>query len=59
MNLFMIAFTAVLFYVLSPGILLSVPANGSKHVKAIVHGVIYALVYSFTHKAVWRIFSGM
>ena len=55
----MILFTTVLFYVLSPGILLSIPPNGSKHVKAIVHGVVFALAYHFTHKAVWRMVSSM
>lgn len=55
----MILFTAVLFYVLSPGTLLSIPPNGSKHTKAIVHGLVFAIAYHFTHKAVWRMVSGM
>ena len=59
MNVFMILFTAVLFYVLTPGILLSIPQNGSKHMKAAVHAVVFAFVYHFTHKAAWRFVSGM
>ena len=59
MNLAMILFTAVLFYVLTPGILLSIPPKGSKHAKALVHALVFALVYHFTHKAVWRFFNGL
>ena len=48
----MTAFTALLFFVLSPGILLTIPPKGSKVVVAVVHGLVFALVYHFSHKAV-------
>ena len=50
----MSAFTALLFVVLTPGVLLTIPPKGSKVVVAVVHGIIFALIYHFTHKAVWR-----
>jgi len=54
-NLFMVVYTAVLFYVLTPGILLTLPSRSSKMVVAATHAVVFALVYKFTHKAVWRL----
>ena len=59
MNLYMILFTAVLFYVLTPGILLSIPQNASKHTKALVHAVVFAAAYHFTHRQVWRFLNSM
>jgi hypothetical protein len=51
-NLLMTAFTALLFVVLTPGILVTIPPKGSKFVVALTHGVIFALLYHLTHKAV-------
>ena len=49
----MAVLTALLFVVLTPGILLTLPSKASsKLVIAIVHGVIFALVYHFIHTAV-------
>ena len=54
----MLAYIAVLFYVLSPGILLRIPSNGSKMMVAAVHAVVFAVVYSFTHRQVWLMSEG-
>lgn len=53
-HLFMFLYTAVLFYVLTPGILLSLPPKGSKMLVAATHAVVFALVYKFTYKAAYR-----
>jgi len=53
MNLFMTVFVALLFVALTPGVLVSLPPGGSKLTVALFHGVVFALVYHFTHKAVW------
>jgi hypothetical protein len=37
-----------LFYVLSPNVLLRIPPNGSKHMVAFVHAVVFAIVYYYT-----------
>jgi hypothetical protein len=50
----MVVYTAVLFYVLTPGILLSLPPKGSKMLVAATHALVFALVYKFTHKAAWK-----
>ena len=51
----MLLFIATLFVLLTPGILLTLPPNGSKLIVAIVHGTVFALTYNFLYKAVWRL----
>ena len=50
----MFAYAALLFLVLTPGVLLRLPMNGSKMTVALTHGVVFAVVWHFTHKTVWR-----
>jgi hypothetical protein len=47
-------FTAALFFVLTPGVLLSLPPGGSKLVVAATHAAVFALVWHLTHKMVWK-----
>jgi hypothetical protein len=54
MNIYVSLYLALLFVVLTPGVLLSLPPGGSKLVVAATHGVVFALVYHLTHKAVWN-----
>ena len=54
MNVVMTLFTTLLFVLLVPGVVLSLPPKGSLLTKAVVHGLVFALVYHFTHKAVWH-----
>jgi len=53
MNWLMLAFTAVLFYALVPGVLVRLPPGGSKMVVTATHAVVFALVYHFTHHLAW------
>jgi hypothetical protein len=48
MNVYMTIYVALLFIVLTPGVLLSLPPGGSKLVVAATHGVVFALVYCLT-----------
>ena len=48
----MFSYAALLFIVLTPGVLLRLPMNGSKMVVAVTHGVVFAVVWHFTHKMV-------
>ena len=50
MYLGMAVFTALLFFALTPGILLSLPPGGSKTTVAIVHALVFAAVYCVTQK---------
>jgi hypothetical protein len=54
----MILFTALLFFVLTPGILLTLPAHGSLATKAMVHAFVFALVYHFTSKIAYKALYG-
>lgn len=54
MNWIVTAYIAILFFVLTPGVLLSLPPKSSKFMVAATHAVVFALVYHFTHKMVWR-----
>jgi len=54
MNWLMTLYVVALFYVLVPGVLVSLPPKGSKMVVALTHAVVFALVFHFTHKLVWN-----
>ena len=51
-------FVAVLFFVLTPGILLSLPPGGSKVAVAATHAVVFALVFHLSHKKVMSYLDG-
>lgn len=55
MNVFMFFYIFLLFVLLTPGILLSLPPKGSKWSMAIVHGLVFALVWCFTNKYVMEL----
>jgi hypothetical protein len=49
-------FSAILFFLLSPGILLSLPPKGSKMTVAAVHSIVYAIIFYFTSGMIWKSF---
>jgi hypothetical protein len=59
MNIVMFVYAFLLFFVLTPGILLSLPPKGSKIVVALTHALVFALVWHFTNKLVWRSTQGL
>jgi hypothetical protein len=50
----MALYVAILFFLLSPGVLLRLPAGGSLVTAALVHAIVFGVIYLFTHKLVWR-----
>ena len=52
MYLWMSLFVAVLFFVLTPGVLLRLPPGGSKLTVAAFHAVVFAVVYGLVSKTV-------
>ena len=52
MDLLMSLFIVVLFVALTPGVLVTLPTKGSKLTVAIVHGLVFAVVYHFMHKLI-------
>jgi hypothetical protein len=51
-------YAAVLFVVLTPGVLLRLPPKGSLLTQAAVHGLVFALVFCLTSSYVSRLTSG-
>ena len=54
MHIFMFLFVAVLFFVLTPGVLVKLPPKSSPLVVAGTHAIVFALVFTLTHKIVWE-----
>lgn len=54
LNVWVLLYIAVLFFVLTPGILLSLPSGGSKTTVAAVHALVFSLILHFTYKIVWN-----
>jgi len=52
----MFFFLVVLAFILSPGVLVSLPPGGSKKVVALTHAVVLALVYGLAHKMIYKQF---
>ena len=44
----------LLFFVLTPGVLVTLPPKSSVMVVAAVHAVVFALIWALTHKFVWH-----
>ena len=59
LSIAMTVFTAFLFVLLTPGVLLSLPPGGSKLMVAVTHGLVFALVYHLTYKMALSWSSGM
>ena len=51
----MCVYAAVLFFVLTPGILLTLPPKGKKMTVAAVHAVVFGVIFGLTHKMVWQL----
>jgi hypothetical protein len=58
-NLYIGVYVALLFFVLTPGVLLSLPPKASKMTVAITHAVVFAVVYSVTYKSVLAMSNSM
>jgi hypothetical protein len=54
----MLIVLALLFFLLTPGIVLSFPPRSSRNVVAATHALIFALIWGIIHKPLWRSLSG-
>ena len=50
-NVVMTVYVVLLFVILTPVILFSLPNTGSIKIKAIVHGILFAILYHLIHKS--------
>ena len=56
MDVVLAVYVAILLFVLTPGVLLSLPMNGDKLTVAGVHAIVFAVVFSITNGMVMEIF---
>lgn len=54
MNWFVNIYAILLFFFLTPGVLVRLPPKGSTLVVAIIHAIIFGIIFHFTHKIVWK-----
>jgi hypothetical protein len=59
MNAYFGAYLAIIFFLLTPGVLLRLPARSTKLVVALTHGLLFVAVLYFTKKVVLRSIFGM
>ena len=50
MNLIMFIVSAVLFFILTPGIVLSLPPGGSRMVVALTHAIVFGVVWTLSYR---------
>ena len=59
MNWSVTFYAAILFFMLTPSILVRLPPKGGKFTVAGVHALVFALIFHFTHKFVWQLSMGL
>jgi phosphotransferase system glucose/maltose/N-acetylglucosamine-specific IIC component len=52
-------YVGILFFILTPSILLRLPPKGSKYTVAAVHALVFAVLFYFTASYTMRLFSKM
>jgi hypothetical protein len=45
-------YSALLFFLLTPGILITLPPKGKKMIVAAVHAILFGIIWGFTNKIV-------
>lgn len=55
MNVVFSVFVFVLFFVLTPGVLLRLPSKGSKTTVTLVHGLIFAIILAVSGHFFWKL----
>ena len=54
MNAYMYAYIIILFIGVTPGVLFHIPPNGSPLIVATIHGLIFMLLWTYTHKYIYH-----
>ena len=54
MNWIVTIYTAFLFFILTPGVLVTLPPKSKKMIVIGTHAAIFALIFHFTHHIVWK-----
>jgi hypothetical protein len=56
MDMMMLLYSAILFFVLTPGILVTIPPGGKPFMVAGVHAVVFGLIMSFAHPFLMKMY---
>lgn len=59
MSLLMLVVMALLFAALTPGVLVWLPFGASRRVAALVHGLVFAVVWHFLHRPIAQLLSSV
>jgi len=59
MNWTVTIYAALLFFILTPAVLVRLPPKGSKYTVAAFHALVFALIFHFTAKLVWQVGKGL
>jgi len=54
MNILFTVYVFALFFVLTPGVLITLPRKGSKIIVALVHGLIFSTILAMSGHYVWK-----
>jgi hypothetical protein len=54
----MALYAAILFYALTPGVLVSLPPGASRMTVNLTHAVVFGVVWALTHKMAWKAVGG-
>lgn len=49
-------YAGILFFLLTPGVLVSLPPGATLKIKALVHSMVFIVIYNFTKKPVVNFF---
>ncbi len=58
MNLMMALYFAVLFYLLTPGVLVTLPQGASQQTVRMTHAAVFAVIVLLTKGFVWKMVGG-
>ena len=58
MKLLMVLYFAVLFYLLTPGVLVTLPTGASLETVRMTHAVVFAVAVMLTKGFVWKMVGG-
>ena len=56
MDMIMFLYSAVLFFILTPGILVTIPPGGRPTMVAAVHATVFGIIMSFDHPYLMKMY---
>jgi hypothetical protein len=56
MDMIMFLYSAILFFILTPGILVTIPPGGTPTMVASVHAVVFGIIMSFAHPYLMKMY---